>query len=466
MQLRFHGAADGVTGSLHRLTVGESDVILDCGLFQGRREESNQRNRDLPRWTRDAAAVVLSHAHLDHSGSLPTLAKRGFEGNIFCTPPTRDLCSVMLRDAAMIQEADARHLNKRFQREGIKDRIEPLYSMEDVQAAMQLMISVPLHRPMPVVPGMTLTFHNAGHVLGSALVQLDLQERGRRSRLLFSGDLGRAELPLLRDPEIPEGIETLLLESTYGNRLHADFATVDDRLGEIVKATIGRGGRVFIPTFALERAQEVLFSLERLFERDALPRVPVYIDSPLAIKITEIYKLHPEGLDGPVRERMLNHNDPFSPPGLRYVTEARDSKALQASGEPCIVIAGSGMCEGGRILHHFVSGLEDSRNSVVLVGFMAEHTLGRRIGEGRRQVKVFGVEREVNARVHVLDGLSAHGDREDLLGFVRAVKAAGPLRRVVLVHGEDDARTALKQGLKELGVPEVIVARPDLVLEL
>ena len=466
MQLRFHGAADGVTGSLHRLTVGESDVILDCGLFQGRREESNQRNRDLPRWTRDAAAVVLSHAHLDHSGSLPTLAKRGFEGNIFCTPPTRDLCSVMLRDAAMIQEADARHLNKRFQREGIKDRIEPLYSMEDVQAAMQLMISVPLHRPMPVVPGMTLTFHNAGHVLGSALVQLDLQERGRRSRLLFSGDLGRAELPLLRDPEIPEGIETLLLESTYGNRLHADFATVDDRLGEIVKATIGRGGRVFIPTFALERAQEVLFSLERLFERDALPRVPVYIDSPLAIKITEIYKLHPEGLDGPVRERMLNHNDPFSPPGLRYVTEARDSKALQASGEPCIVIAGSGMCEGGRILHHFVSGLEDSRNSVVLVGFMAEHTLGRRIGEGRRQVKVFGVEREVNARVHVLDGLSAHGDREDLIGFVRAVKAAGPLRRVVLVHGEDDARTALKQGLKELGVPEVIIARPDLVLEM
>lgn len=466
MQLRFHGAADGVTGSLHRLTVGEEDLIIDCGLFQGRRQESNKRNRDLPRWTKDAGAVVLSHAHLDHSGSLPTLAKRGFEGNIFCTPPTRDLCSVMLRDAAMLQEQDARYLNKRFERQGIKERIEPLYSIKDAQAAMGLMVSVPLHRPMPVVPGIKLTFHNAGHVLGSALVQLDLMERGRRSRLLFSGDLGRAELPLLQSPEFPEGIETLLLESTYGDRHHADFETVDDRLGEIVSATIDRGGRVFIPTFALERAQEVLFSLERLFEKDTLPRVPVYIDSPLAIAVTEVYKLHPEWLDGPVQERMLSRNDPFSPPGLRYVSAARDSKALQANSESCIVIAGSGMCEGGRILHHFVSGLEDKRNSVVLVGFMAEHTLGRRIAERRRQVKVFGVEREVRARVHVLDGLSAHGDRDDLIGFVEAVKAAGPLRRVVLVHGEDDARAALKEGLKELGVPEVVIARRDLVLDL
>ena len=388
MYLQFHGAADGVTGSLHRLSVGDVDVLLDCGLFQGRRMESARRNRELPEWADKAEALILSHAHLDHSGSIPTLVKRGFTGNIFCTPPTRDLCSVMLRDSAMLQVQDARYLNKHLQRDGSSQRIEPLYTLEDAQRAVGQMISIPRHRPMRVAPGVTMTFHDSGHVLGSSVVQLDLTERGRHLRFLYTGDLGRAELPLLDDPEIVDGVDFLLMESTYGDRVHGDIAGMEHRLSEIVQRTIERGGRVYIPTFALVRAQEVLFALERLHDREHLPRVPIYIDSPLAIAITEIYKLHPESLDPGVRERILSRDDPFSPPGLRYVSDIAASRELQQSHEPCIVIAGSGMCEGGRILHHFTRGLENRRNSVILVGFMAQHTLGRRLLEGRRRPSV------------------------------------------------------------------------------
>jgi metallo-beta-lactamase family protein len=466
MYLQFHGAADGVTGSLHRLSVGDVDVLLDCGLFQGRRNEAAQRNRELPEWATRAEALILSHAHLDHSGSIPTLVKRGFDGNVFCTPPTRDLCSVMLRDSAMLQEQDARYLNKHLQRDGSQQRLEPLYTLDDAQRAVGQMISIPRHRPMRVAPGVTMTFHDSGHVLGSSVVQLDLMEHGRRLRFLYTGDLGREELPLLDNPEVVDGVDFLLMESTYGDRLHGDIAGMERKLGEIVARTIARGGRVYIPTFALERAQEVLFALERLHERGELPRVPIFIDSPLAIAITEIYKLHPESLDPGVRERILGRDDPFSPPGLRYVSDIAASRELQQSREPCVVIAGSGMCEGGRILHHFTRGLEEPKNSVITVGFMAQHTLGRRLVEGRRKVKVFGVDREVAAEVHVLDGLSAHADRDGLVAYARRTAERGRLTRVALVHGEDDARYALGEALRELGIPEVIQPAPGKRVEL
>ncbi len=466
MYIEFHGAADGVTGSLHRVRVNDSDILLDCGLFQGHRAESNRRNRELPRWAVQANALVLSHAHLDHSGNIPTLVKRGFQGNVYCTPPTRDLCSVMLRDAAMIQEQDARYLNRRAEREGVRERIEPLYTTDDAQRAIGHMVSLPLHRPMPVAPGATVTFYNSGHVLGSALVCLDLMERGKRVRLLFTGDLGREELPLMAPPEVVDDVDFLLMESTYGDREHPAFRAMDAELGTIIRDTIERGGRVYIPTFALERAQEVLFALERLHEAEAIPAVPIYIDSPLAIAITEIYKLHPESLDERVQARILNHNDPFSPPGLRYVSDVQSSRTLQDSGEPCIVIAGSGMCEGGRILHHFRKGLGSSDNSVVIVGFMAQHTLGRRLIERRPKVRVFGVPRDVHANVYSLSGLSAHGDRKDLLAFARATGTRGRVTRLALVHGETDARAALAEDLKEAGVPEVLQPSPGDKIEL
>lgn len=454
MHLEFFGGADEVTGSLHRLRVGDVDIALDCGLFQGHRAESNRINREVPSWALEAHALVLSHAHLDHSGNIPTLVRRGFKGNIYCTPATRDLCSVMLRDAAMLQDQDARYINKHNQRDGVPERVEPLYGVEDAERAVSQMISLPLHRPLAIAPSVTLTFHDSAHVLGSALCALDLNEKGRSRRLVFSGDIGRAELPLLRNPEIVPGAHVLLMESTYGDRDHPSIESLDAELGTIVSDTIARGGRVYIPTFALERAQEVLFALERLHEHGRLPRVPIYIDSPLAIAITEIYKLHPESLSPDVRQRILQRNDPFSPPGLHYVSEVSDSRRLQLDERPCIVMAGSGMCEGGRILHHFSKGLSKPENSVVIVGFMAQHTLGRRLIEGRPRAKVFGIERDVRASIHYLGGLSAHAGRADLVAFARATARAGDLQQVALVHGEPSARAALAARIEEsLGRP-------------
>ncbi len=447
MNIEFYGAAGEVTGSLHRLTVGDSTILLDCGLFQGRRADANRLNRNLPKWAAEADVLVLSHAHIDHSGNIPSLVKEGFSGNIYCTPATRDLCSVMLRDSAMIQEQDARYLNRR--RESGEPPIEPLYTAEDAQLAIKQMISLPLHRKLPIAPGVTLQFFDSGHVLGSALVVLDLEEKGVHRRLLFTGDLGREELPLLRSPEIIEDVNVLLMESTYGDREHPSISELDNELAEIVNSTLERKGRVLIPTFALERAQEVLFALSRLAEAGRIKPVPIYIDSPLATSITEIYKLHPESLDPKITKMMLDREAPFSPPGLRYVSDVEESKALQNSSEPCVVIAGAGMCEGGRILFHFVSALENSNNSVVIVGFMAQHTLGRRIVEKRKSVKVLGVMRDLRAHVHVLGGLSAHADKTDLLDFATQTHRAGNLLTLALVHGEPESRETLANAIHE-----------------
>lgn len=459
MYLEFYGAAEEVTGSLHRIHINGVDVLLDCGMFQGHRAEANRLNREVPSWATKAHCLVLSHAHLDHSGNTPSLVRRGFGGNVYCTPCTRDLCSVLLRDAAMIQQQDARYLNRRNQRDGNPERVEPIYEMQDVEQAISQFVSVAQHRPMPIAPGVTMTLHNAGHVLGSSLVQLDLSERGRNLRLLFTGDLGRAELPLMQPPEVVPDVDFLLMESTYGDRQHPEFANIDDELARIITTTVERGGRIYIPSFALERAQEVLFALERLHEAGRIPNVPIYIDSPLTISITEIYKLHPESLAAGVRKRLLERNDPFAPPGLQYISDSGTSKRLQAGHDPCIIIAGSGMCEGGRIVHHLRTALENPKNTVVIVGFMAQHTLGRRLVERRRQVKVLGVPRDVHAEVRTLDGLSAHADRDDLIGFVRATAAAGNVRRVAVVHGEDAARKGLAEGLGEVGSLEVIQAK-------
>lgn len=466
MKLEFYGAAGEVTGSLHRLVVGNESVGIDCGLVQGRRADSNARNRKLPAWAKTANAWVLSHAHLDHSGNLPTLVKQGFTGNIYATPATRDLCGVMLRDSAMVQEQDARYLNRKAQNEGRNDHVTPLYDVADADRAINQMIALPLHRTLAVAPGVSLTFFEAGHVLGSALVCLDVEDRGRRSRVLFTGDLGREELPLLNPPEHVPDVNVLLTESTYGDRLHGPLAVLDEKLAQVITRTTQRGGRVLVPAFALERAQEILFALSRLLAAKQIPAVPIYIDSPLAIAITEIYKLHPESLDPALRQRLSGDDDPFAPPGLHYVSTAEQSRALQNSGKPCIIIAGSGMCEGGRILHHLNHGLGDARNTVAITGFQAQHTLGRRLAERRNTVRVFGMERDVRAEVVVLDGLSAHADQAGLVAFAQACKGAGKLAKVALVHGEPEAAQSLWQALQTQGFDDVVVASPGATIEL
>lgn len=462
MYVEFYGAAEEVTGSLHRIHVGDVDVLLDCGLYQGHRAETTRRNRSLPAWAKAASAVVLSHAHMDHSGNLPSLVKAGYAGNIFCTPATRDLCSVMLRDGAMIQEQDARYLNRRAEREGRSEHVEPLYDVDDVITTLGRMVALPYGRPLPIAPGATLTLLNSGHVLGSALVQLDLHENGRQVRLIFSGDLGRPELPLLADPQCVDDADALLLEATYGDRRHPAPSEADNRVREIIERTIARGGRVYIPAFALERAQEIIYSLSRMIDDGTLPQVPIYVDSPLTTAVTEIYKLHPEALDPKIRAELVERRAPLSPPGLRYVSDVEQSKALQRSGEPCVVIAGSGMCEAGRIVHHFVHGLQDARNSVIIVGFMAQHTLGRRLVEGRRSVRVLGIPREVHAEVYPVEGLSAHADERGLTAFARETARRGNLRKVALVHGEPGALKGLQERLAdELSMTAVIARRGE-----
>jgi metallo-beta-lactamase family protein len=437
MEIEFVGAAQSVTGSKHLVHTKHARVLLDCGLVQGRRRESIAKNRSLGLDAGSLDAVVLSHAHIDHSGALPSLMKNGFDGPIFTTPATHDLCAAMLMDAAMIQKSDANFINKLIEKgESDMEPVEPLYEEKDVVRVLERMVAVPYHRSMQVAPGVKVQFLDAGHVLGSAIVCLDVEENGKQRRLVFTGDLGRRRMPILRDPELPEGAHVLMTESTYGDRLHKPIEQLDDDLAELVAKVIGRGGKIVVPSFALERAQEIVYSLKTLKLQGRLPPVPVYVDSPLTVKITDVFRLHPECLDEEALGMLEGPGSPFEFDQLKYVASKEDSQAITAADGPAIVISASGMCEAGRVLHHLKASLEDPKNCVMIVGFQAPHTLGRRLVEGRKRVKIFGVEREVRAQIAVMNGFSAHADRDDLLDYARQTRERGALEQIVLVHGD------------------------------
>lgn len=459
MEIEFIGAAQSVTGSMHLVHAPHARILLDCGLFQGRRRESFDRNRHLPFRASELHAVVLSHAHIDHSGALPMLLKSGFRGSIYATPATRDLCATMLEDAALIQQSDARFINKMILREqSDMDPVEPLYDQEDVASTLRRMISVPYDHEVDIAPGVRLSFRDAGHVLGSAITALDIDDQGRSKRLVFTGDLGRQGTPILRDPELFTGAHMLISESTYGDRLHAPRAEVEGRLATILKQTYDRGGKVIIPAFALERAQELLYALSHLRRAGLMPPMPVVVDSPLTVKVTDVFKLHPECYDAETRGRMLSGDNPFDFESLRYVSDSEESKGLDADDRPMVIISASGMCEAGRILHHLRATIEGEKNSIVIVGFQAQHTLGRRIVERRARVKVFGVDRDLRAQVHVLNGLSAHADQNGLLDYAQATAEQGTLERIALVHGEPVAQTALQRKLTARNLPVAVPA--------
>jgi metallo-beta-lactamase family protein len=458
MRVRFWGAARTVTGSMHLLEVDGRKLLLECGLYQGSRKQAFERNRDLPFKARDIEAVVLSHAHLDHSGNLPTLVKRGFEGSIYATSATRDLCANLLLDSAKLQSYDLRYVNRRRRRQG-KGPLEPLYTSEDVRRTMKRFHAVDYDHSFRPVPGVTVRFRDAGHILGSAIVVVDVEAEGKRLRLLFSGDVGREGLPILRDPQVAENVDYLIMESTYGDRLHDSPGHARRHLLDAVGAAIGRGGKVLVPAFAIGRTQEIVYRLNQLYEDGELPSIPVFVDSPLAVSATEVFRLHPEAYDAEAQRALETEDDsdPLSFPGLQYIRSTERSKQLNDMTGPAVIIAGSGMCEGGRIVHHLRNNIENPATVILLVSFQAEHTLGRRLQEGISPVNILGREFEVRARVTTAPGYSAHADRAELRTWAARVRRAGAVRRVFLVHGEAESALSLAEALREDGFRTVDV---------
>jgi metallo-beta-lactamase family protein len=457
MKLTFHGAARTVTGSQHLIEVNGQRLLLDCGLYQGSRKQAFERNRNLPFNAEDVDAMILSHAHIDHSGNIPNLVKSGFKGDIVCTFATRDLCSTMLLDSAHIQEKDAQFVNKKRAR---KDQppIEPIYKTEDAVNCLDYFNAIGYHRQREILPGIYVTFLDAGHMLGSAITVLDIEDRdaGREFRLVFSGDLGRVGIPIIRDPESVDHADVLILESTYGNRLHEPYFESEKKLEHIINDTYKRGGAVIIPSFAVGRTQQLVFTLNQLMSQRDIPALPVFVDSPLAINATSVFRLHPEAYDAETRDFMLEQGDPFGFDKLRYTRSVEQSKELNFMREPFIVISASGMAEAGRILHHLRNRIEDPRNTILIVGWQAPDTLGRRLVEGVSPVRIFGEEYTLKARVEVLNGFSGHADRNELIAWAKGITKQP--RRTFLVHGELEGAQALADGLKaEADYEDVVV---------
>lgn len=458
MDITFAGFAREVTGSCHLVRVEDRLIALDCGLFQGRRTAADASNRTLPAPSGELAALVLSHAHIDHSGRIPFLVRNGFGGPIYCTPATRDLAAHMLMDSAFIQEKDAEHLRRRG-----REFVEPLYTGADVSRTLEQMIGVSYGREFEVTRGIRATFVDAGHILGSASVVLDCEERGLQRRLVFSGDIGRWGLPIIRDPQIPRRADAVIMESTYGNRDHEPIEDAQGLLAAVVTETAARGGRILIPAFAVGRTQEILYDLHALARAGRIPKIPIFVDSPLASDVTAVFEMHPDCFDD--GEALVQRVDQlFRFDLVRYTRQVEESKALNAMRGPMIIIAASGMAESGRILHHLAHGASDPRNTILIVGFQAEHTLGRRIVERRHELRIFGDDVPLRASVKVLNGYSAHADRGELRRWIEGVRAESPsLREVHLVHGEPPAQEAFAEVLRTLGFSVHIPSRGDTI---
>ncbi|MCA9738073.1 MAG: MBL fold metallo-hydrolase [Gemmatimonadota bacterium] len=464
MKLTFWGAARTVTGSMHLLELDNGRrVLLDCGLYQGRRADAWRINSELPFAASSIDAVILSHAHIDHSGLLPRLVREGFQGRIWATHATYDLCAVMLLDSAHIQEKDAEYLRRR--RNARRVDVQVLYTAVDAERALDLFVGVGYRQTFEPVPGMKVEFRDAGHILGSATVQIEVTERGRTTRVGFTGDVGRPDRPILRDPQTMADCDWLICESTYGGKVHEPRDRAKARLQAVVAETSRRGGRVLIPAFAVGRTQEIVHALDQLAAEDRLPRIPVFVDSPLAISVTSVYQLHPECFDREMHEYLRTDADPFGFEQLTYIRDAEDSKKLNHSRIPMVIISASGMCEAGRILHHLKNGIEDPRNTVMIVGFCAEHTLGRRIVERQPTVRIFGEPYELKAQVEVMNSYSAHADEPELVDFLAPLDRER-LREVFLVHGDLPRQEALRDRLRSEGYRSVRIPERGESVEL
>lgn len=452
MKIHFFGAAQTVTGSQHLLEVNGSRLLLECGLFQGRRAETYERNQSFPFQPSSVDTVILSHAHIDHSGNLPNLVKQGFHGPIYATPATAELAAVMLADSGHIQEADALFVNQRRARRG-EPPVEPLYTQEDAEQVAELFQPIGYDQEFEPAPGVTARLVEAGHILGSAAVALTLEERGRKVRLWFSGDIGRRKLPLLRDPTLPQEADYLLMESTYGDKPHRDPETAYLEFREVVARTLERRGKVIIPAFAVGRTQELVYDLH-LMMHDGLPKAPVYVDSPLAVDASDIFRKHPECFDEETRIFTQDGKHPaLTFDQLTYIRSVEESKALNDRKDPMIIISASGMAETGRILHHLRNNIENPRNTICIVSWQAPYTLGRRLADREKRVKIFGEPFHVRAEVVTIGGLSAHAGQDLLTEYALRLKKQA--RGVFLVHGEQKSAMMLKEKLVAQGLSQV-----------
>lgn len=464
MKITSYGAALEVTGSQHLLEVNGKKILLDCGLFQGRRKEADAKNRQFLHDPTKIDAMLLSHAHIDHSGKIPFLVKEGFKGVVYSTKATKNLCAIMLMDSAYIQESDARYASKKLKNASIP--IEPLYTSEDAEYCLSFFKTLPLDKKFRLFEGIEVTLREAGHVLGSAMIELDIvdQEDGKTKKLIFTGDMGRCKLPIINDPYNFESADYLMIESTYGNRTHAPIEEGIPELARVINRTIKRGGKIIIPSFAFERTQELIYGLHLLADRNEIPKnLPIFIDSPLATNLTTIFQKHIELYDEDIRKHFnLDHN-PFKPHQLKHTNSVDDSKNLNFFIGPCIIISASGMCEAGRIRHHLKNNIEDPKNTIAVVGYMAEHTLGRKIVDGAPMIKIFDQMYKVNAEVVILESFSAHADMNDLDEFAGDIKG---LKKVLLVHGEIDQSEPLAERIKARTGAETVIMKPEVSVEL
>jgi len=461
MNVTFRGAVQTVTGSMHELQVDGKRFLLDCGMFQGRRSEARKRNSSLPFPGKSVDGVVLSHAHIDHSGNLPSLVKNGFEGPIYSTFATVDLCRSMLPDSGFIQEKDAAYVNKRRARQkelGHKydyEEVQPLYTVADVERTLPLFEEVAYRDPFVLDERLSCEAYDAGHLLGSSSVVLTYERNGKPVKLAFSGDIGRANLPIIRDPKPLPPVDYLIMESTYGNRLHKHEDIVVEKLARVVNRTVNRGGHLVVPAFAVGRTQQLVLMLNQLVERKEIPSIPIYVDSPLAVNVTEVFRNHTECYDEETNEFLWNGTDPFGFKTLHYVRSVAESKAVNDLRGPYVVISASGMCEVGRILHHLRHAIEDPRNTVLITGFQAPHTLGRKLVDREPEVPIFGEPMRVRAEVVTLNELSGHADQNELLRWVKPV--ASSLKRIFLVHGERSQAEGLASMMREFYDLDVVI---------
>lgn len=461
MDIEFFGAAQTVTGSRHLLHINGKKILLECGLFQGKRSETYDKNKNFQFNPAEIDALILSHAHIDHSGNIPNLVSKGFNGKIYATSATVDLCKIMLKDSAHLQQRDIEWVNKKRKKKG-EDEIEPLYTLEDVEKSLQYFVDFQYDEEINLFPGIKLMFKDAGHILGSAGIFLEIDEgNGKTTNLGFSGDIGRPDSPVIKSPDVLRDIDILIMETTYGNRFHTETDTVEEELASTIIQVIERGGKIIIPAFAVGRTQTIVYMLHKLFNQNRIPSIPIYVDSPLAVDATAVFEAHPECLDRETYRIFLQGGeDPFGFSRLKYIKTTDESKELNEKSGPMIIISASGMAEGGRILHHLAHNIGNPKNLILFVGYAAAHTLARKIMDGNESVNIFGEAYEVRAKIKSMDYFSGHADQKELLDYVR-LNDKNRLKNIFLVHGEADQALPFREKLLQMGYKNVFFPKLD-----